>query len=662
MEGMADGQLAYGRSLPGGGGGDPGGTVAPGGAPAPTGSPSGGTGPAGGALQDLAGNLTGRLEAYQKAGFAPNAMNWMQDLAHRYNDPRAAGPDAATSLQTGANQFANDPAFWATNEVLKTGIPGQNIIPGISDQLMTQENANPLSTQTRDVYSKLVSGEIAPSNKGGIDSFVAQMLGISPDLLNQARGAAGTTPGALNQAAGYINPGAANSMMDPNLVKQAAGYVNPNAASNSLNPNLVNKGAGMVGGENANVTNYAEDLLKNGLSGDYGKAYKSQVYDPARDDMLADLQRRGVLDSSTRMGDEAQLLNDKFLLPMLQQEMAAKQSAAGTLQAGRGLDISGANALSGLSSANTGAARAQSDIQNNAAGTLGSLANVGTNMAGTASSIGTSSANSLGNLANTNLNYADLLSRMGSDAGSKALSGFNTTEPLMANILAQATGAGAGAEDRALNRVQTGMQGYGNLNQDLLGYLGMGTNQALGAGRLGLDAENSASSRWLQSAGGAGGLLANLGQLGLQGEGQQLSGLIDLINSAVGYETGQDARSDTRSSQNKAAVGGGIGTIASLLPWLAGLSHRDLKQDIEPYDDNDGSLELVDSIPLRQYKFRPEVVQDDKTHVGWINDEVSDEFVAPDGVHMDHQSILGHLVGAIKALKAEVAELRAKVG
>jgi hypothetical protein len=262
------------------------------------------------------------------------------------------------------------------------------------------------------------------------------------------------------------------------------------------------------------------------------------------------------------------LLNDKYLEPLRLQELAAKQQAAQSTQAGRGLDISGANALSGLSSANTGMARAQSDIQNNAAGALGNLANVGTNMAGTSSNIGNQSASTLGNLANTNLNYADLMSRMGSNAGSQAMQGFNTTEPLMAQILAQATGAGSTAEQNALNRVQTGMQGYGNLNQDLLGYLGMGTNQALGAGRLGLDAENSAASRFQQNVAGASNNLSNLGNLAMGAEGQQMSGIIDLINAAVGYQTGQQQSNDTRSAANKGAIGGGIGSILSILPFL----------------------------------------------------------------------------------------------
>jgi len=234
----------------------------------------------------------------------------------------------------------------------------------------------------------------------------------------------------------------------------------------------------------------------------------------------------------------------------------------------------------------------------------------------------------------------------------------------MANQIAQ------GQQANALDRYNI----FGNQVNNLMGTLQntalapMQMAEQIAQQRRALDLQGYGVSQQQQNA-----LLNNLQQnignaMGFLG-GQQAYGMnqADIASALVGAivsgnyqrQMQTEAIRAQQSQTNRGLLGTGIGAIASLIPFLAGLSHRNFKHDIEEYDDLEGARERVMSIPLRTFQYRQEILEDgDKVHLGWVNDEVPEELVSKDGKFIDVISVLGHLVATVQQQQQEISELR----
>lgn len=235
-----------------------------------------------------------------------------------------------TGQQFGIGDTAQNLSMANLGHLAQAGVPGQSQFLGSVGQNLGQQNrlTNPL---TAGLEANLTHG--LPGQKTLADQFIPGQNQFGAGQQNLAAGttnaiAQGGTPGTQS-VAGSI-PGLMN--------------LQPTAAP-GLQSNVQNQLLGEMGTRfnpasavDPSVTRFANQTLQSGgVGNDVVSAFKNRVYQPQRDMLLGELNRKGVLDSSERLRQEEDLFNQGFMEPLLLQAQQNAQNAANISLSGSGL-------------------------------------------------------------------------------------------------------------------------------------------------------------------------------------------------------------------------------------------------------------------------------------------------------------------------------------
>lgn len=104
-------------------------------------------------------------------------------------------------------------------------------------------------------------------------------------------------------------------------------------------------------------------------------------------------------------------------------------------------------------------------------------------------------------------------------------------------------------------------------------------------------------------------------------------------------------------------VSNGVSAAANTIP---GGSHSAFKRDFRSVDEKE-LLSKATGLPVKRWKYKPETGWDQDDHLGPMAEEFRKAFGLPDGMTINPLDSFGAALACIKALKAEVDELRAKI-
>jgi len=257
------------------------------------------------------------------------------------------------------------------------------------------------------------------------------------------------------------------------------------------------------------VTGAASDLIGNDpLASQRAQAFKQSTFDPLREELLGDLGRRGILNSTARLDSERQLFEQALINPLLQQDLQA-----------RGL---GMQSLLGAG---------QQNQQGGALGLQGLLGSGGQDIQRFGA-------------------QGDLAGQRFGQARSQFL------DP--ANLRLSALQGGLGREQGQGQLAQSGFRGTEDFRQ----------NQFAQAGRRGdQDIQNDLARQGFQA--GLFGDVRNFGnQFDQQAQGNAIDLLIAQLNRDAGVQTNRENRDAASSQANKQLIGGGIGAAGGIVAAL----------------------------------------------------------------------------------------------